>query len=160
MNTKSFVATVALGMAASLGVMAQQVPHGVVLVTPENAQWTQSITTGAVRGVDQVIVQGHPSKPGPYLNWIKFPPNFRSPAHSHPEDRANTVLSGTWYVGFGEKLDESKLIALPAGSFYTEPAGIPHFTATKGEPAVLQIGGVGPTRVIYLDPATDPSKKK
>lgn len=160
MDTKTSAVTFVLGLVTSLGVMAQQAPQGVVLVTPENAQWTQSVIPGAVRGVDQVIIQGHPSKPGPYLNWVRFPANFRSPAHSRPEDRANTVLSGTWYVGFGEKFDESKLIALPSGSFYTEPAGTPHFTATKGEPAVLQIGGVGPTRVIYLDPATDPSQKK
>ena len=62
--------------------------------------------------------------------------------------------------GFGKTFDESKLIALPAGSFYTEPANLPHFVATKGDGAVVQIGGSGPTRQIWVNPADDPSKKK
>ncbi len=40
-------------------------------------------------------------------------------------------------MGWGTKLDESKLKALPAGSFYTEPANVPHVVLTKGEPAII-----------------------
>ena len=72
--------------------------------------------------------------------------------------RSYTVLSGTWYIGFGEKFDESKLIALPPGSYYTEPANKPHFVLTK-EAVVVQIGGTGPTAVKFFDPAHEPKKK-
>ena len=41
------------------------------------------------------------------------------------------VLSGTLYFGSGEVWDESKLKAYPAGTFYTEPAGAPHFVWAK-----------------------------
>jgi quercetin dioxygenase-like cupin family protein len=77
--------------------------------------------------------------------------------HTHPDNRTYTVISGTWYVGFGTEFDESKLIALTAGSFYTEPAGVPHFIAIKDEGTIVQIGGTGPTRQI---PAGSTKKKE
>jgi hypothetical protein len=42
---------------------------------------------------------------------------------------------------------------LPPGSFYTEPAGVPHFIATPDGDAVVQITGSGPTAVDYVDPS-------
>jgi hypothetical protein len=50
-----------------------------------------------------------------------------------------TVLSGVFATGYGETFDNAKLKILPAGSFYTEPANVPHFieigesTNTAGE---------------------------
>jgi len=37
-------------------------------------------------------------------------------AHTHPDYREVTVLSGTWRTGYGEKFDAAALKALPAGS--------------------------------------------
>jgi uncharacterized RmlC-like cupin family protein len=54
------------------------------------------------------------------------------------------VISGTVYVGYGDRFDETKLKAVPAGGFWTEPAGQPHFALTK-EDAVLQTIGNGPS---------------
>jgi hypothetical protein len=64
--------------------------------------------------------------------------------------------SGTWYIGYGDKFDETKLQALPPGSFYVEPAGVHHFVATKDEPVVLQLSGMGPTATQLLDQAKAP----
>jgi uncharacterized RmlC-like cupin family protein len=101
---------------------------------------------------------GSDTTPGPYLYRTKFPPNFKLEAHGHPDERRYTIVSGTWYVGWGKKFDESKLIALPAGSFYTEPANIPHFVATKGDGALVEISGNGPSSQIWVDPAHAPKK--
>ena len=76
--------------------------------------------------------------------------------HTHPDTRTYTVISGTWYVGFGDKYDESKLIALKPGSVYTEPAGVAHFVLIKDEGTVVQISGTGPSRII---PAGEAAKK-
>ena len=58
-----------------------------------------------------------------------------------------------------DKADEAKVKALPPGSFYTEPAGAPHFALTREEPVVVYIFGQGPTDTIYVDPATAPKPK-
>ncbi len=42
---------------------------------------------------------------------------------SHPDSRFVTVLSGTFFVAFGNTFDATKLKALPAGGIYTEPTG-------------------------------------
>jgi len=144
------------GLAACAGAFAQQIPSGAVMFSPAKAAWKP----GAVPGVESAPIYGDQTKSERYLVQTKFPANFKVQPHSHPDERHYTVLSGTWYIGFGKTFDESKLIALPAGSFYTEPANLPHFVATKGDGAVVQIGGSGPTRQIWVNPADDPSKKK
>ena len=104
---------------------------------------------------------GSPDKPGPYVYRVKFPPHFQVEAHSHPDNRTYTVLSGTFYQGVGEKFDEAKLMARPAGSFYTHPAGTPHFGATRDEEVVLQIASCeGSTALKYVDPTDDPRTNK
>jgi quercetin dioxygenase-like cupin family protein len=77
-------------------------------------------------------------------------------AHSHRDDRVATVISGTWRIGYGDRFDESKLKALPPGSYYTEPPGQTHFAETGDEPVVVQITGFGPSSTDYVDPASDP----
>jgi pimeloyl-ACP methyl ester carboxylesterase len=59
------------------------------------------------------------------------------------------VVSGTWYFGYGEKAGDSQLKKLGPGSFYTEPAALPHFALTRDRPAVVYITGMGPTDTIY-----------
>ena len=61
-------------------------------------------------------------------------------------------------MGFGDAFDESKLTALPAGSFYTEPANVAHFVVSKGEPVVVQISGMGPTASRFIEPGQTPGK--
>ena len=38
-----------------------------------------------------------------------------------------TVISGTWYFGYGDAFNAAALKALPAGSYYTEPPRRAHF---------------------------------
>jgi len=145
---------VAFMLAACAVVYAQQVPEGAVMFNFAKAKWERPSESGNERAT----IYGDPTKAGPYLYVVKMAPRSSSRenprAHSHPDTRNYTVLSGTWYIGFGEKYDESKLMALPAGSYYTEPAGLPHFVTTKSEGAVVMFGGTGPTRQIPVEPAS------
>src|SRR6266446_4477383 len=77
--------------------------------------------------------------------------NTRIEAHTHPDDRAVTVISGAWHFGYGTRFDEKELKELPAGSFYTEPPNTPHFASTGDTPAVVQISGFGPSGTRYED---------
>ena len=146
------VLSLSLGAYATVG--AQESPKGAVTLTPAQLVWKPS---PRVLGLEVADMVGDSTK-GPYIQRVKFPPNFTIQGHSHPEDRTYTIISGTWYIGYGDKFDAAKLIALPPGSFYTEPAGVPHFVATKGEAVVFQVSGTGATAVRYIDPADAPKK--
>ena len=146
--TKRFLATT-LGLAACVPVYGQELPQGVVMLNAAKAQWEKSLIGESAK------IYGDQTKPGRYLFLTKPRPgqSVASKPHTHPDTRTYTVISGTWYVGFGDKFDESKLIALPAGSYYTEPAGVAHFVLIKDEGVVVQIGGTGPSRLIPVDAA-------
>ncbi|WP_415024325.1 cupin domain-containing protein [Bradyrhizobium sp.] len=72
--------------------------------------------------------------------------------HSHPDDRVVTVVSGTLYMGYGDRLDENATRMLPAGSIWTEPANQPHFVLTKEQEAVIQVVGHGPPGTTRIEP--------
>ena len=55
-------------------------------------------------------------------------------------------------------MDRASLAALPAASFVHLPAGMPHYALAEVE-SVVQINGVGPFDVMYVNPADDPRKK-
>lgn len=138
--------------ALSLPAIGGEGPAGAVALTPSQLTWKP----GRVPGVENAALLGSSKADGPYIERVRFPANFVIQPHSHPDQRSYTILSGTWYIGYGETFDETKLQALPAGSFYTEPAGVHHFVATKDEPVVLQLSGMGPTATQLLDNANAP----
>ena len=152
----TFLAATAALLGLAISAIAADIPKEAVKLTPAELQWKPGRVTPSP---EVAFVLGDDSKPGLYVFRVRFPPNFKLEAHGHPDDRRYTILSGTWYIGWGKKFDESKLIALPAGSFYTEPANIPHFVATKDEGAIIEISGTGPTGQIWVDPAHAPKKK-
>jgi quercetin dioxygenase-like cupin family protein len=149
-NQLKLVSAVTLGLAA----FANNAQDSGRSITPSEMQWKP----GRLQGMEYTDIIGDPTKPGPYVQRVKFSPNFTIQAHSHPEDRQYTVISGTWYVGWGDKFDETKLKALPPGSFHVEPANVSHFSTSKGEPVVFQLTGTGPTATRYVDPAHAPKK--
>jgi quercetin dioxygenase-like cupin family protein len=142
--TLSFFVSVAVfaGVAARPAGTVQEGPAAAICILPDDMAWSRD---ARVHGLETAVLFGNPSAPEPYVQRIKFPANYRLPPHWHPNDgRMVTVLSGTLYFAFGDKFDESKLRALPAGTFFVEPKDTPHFALTKGE-VVLQLNAVGPT---------------
>ena len=110
--------------------------------------------------VQVIVIHGDPSKAGLYTILLKVAANTKIPAHLHPDDRVGTVVSGTWYFGYGDKFDESKLKKLPVGSVYSEVENQNHFAMTKVEPVIVEITGYGPSGVTYVNAADDPEKKR
>jgi hypothetical protein len=69
----------------------------------------------------------------------------------HPDEvRTVVVLSGTLYFGSGDKWDESKFKAYPAGTLYSEPPRAPHFTWAKDGEVIIQITGIGPSGKTFI----------
>jgi len=105
-------------------------------------QWRKNPSGSAL---DFATLVGDRSKPGLYIQLVRWPPHTVNKAHSHPDDRYAVVLSGTFYHGFGDKFDESRLEARPAGTFFTEPARLRHFGVTRDEGVILYFVGNGPS---------------
>src|SRR5580765_2356810 len=106
--------------------------------------------------VQVIVIHGNPSKAGLYTILLKVAANTTIAAHLHPDDRVGTVISGTWYFGYGDKFDKSKLKKLPVGSVYSEVEAQNHFAMTGDEPVIVEITGYGPSGVTYVNAADDP----
>jgi quercetin dioxygenase-like cupin family protein len=128
---------------SALAAAAQTSAPRVMALTPAEMKW-QTQGALAAGGVEQLNLVGDPNQPGPYTLRLKFPKGAKIAPHSHPDSREVTILSGLFATGYGETFDEAKLKILPAGSFYTEPANVPHYIEIK-EDAVLQVSGTGPS---------------
>ncbi|GHT44089.1 hypothetical protein FACS189454_00610 [Planctomycetales bacterium] len=92
-----------------------------------------------------ITLAGDPQKEGLYVTRTIFPRGAKTPPHFHADSRTVVILKGTYYFGAGDTFDETKMIALPTGSFYTEPANMPHFTWAKDGEVIVQTTAVGPS---------------
>jgi quercetin dioxygenase-like cupin family protein len=106
--------------------------------------------TSGVSGIRTVLLSGDPAKAGPYVLEIHVPPNTAIAPHTHRDDRFATVISGTWYFGYGRTAAGAAVKPLTAGALYTEPSGTPHFAMTRAEGAVVRLTGNGPSDTSYL----------
>ncbi len=122
---------------------------------PEGAPGTG---TSGVSGIRTAVLKGDPNGAGLYTIMLRIPAHTRIAAHIHQDDRVATVVSGTWYIGYGSSFDSEALKALPAGSFYTEPADHAHFAETRDSEVIVQITGVGPSSTRYVDSSSDPRR--
>jgi quercetin dioxygenase-like cupin family protein len=102
------------------------------------------------------VVVGNPSEPGPYTIRVRAPHGVKLPPHRHPEDRVYTVISGVFYIGLGDKFDESKLEAYPPGAVVILPGNTSHFHWAKSSEYVTQVTGIGPLGLDYVDAKDDP----
>ncbi|MES2264856.1 MAG: cupin domain-containing protein [Pseudomonadota bacterium] len=103
-------------------------------------------TSNPASPAQSAVLYGDPSKEGLYVLRVRIPANTRLPVHTHPDQvRIVSILSGTLYFGYGEKFEESKLIAYGPGSFYKEPIGAAHYSWTKEGEVICDVIGVGPS---------------
>jgi quercetin dioxygenase-like cupin family protein len=130
----------------------------VTRLKPGELQWKDN--PSLPKGAKTAILQGDPAKPGEmFVVRIKVPPNYQFPAHTHPVAHNVTVISGSIFVGEGDKLDTQKGKQMKAGSYIFMPAKHAHFAWTTNEGAVIQDQNVGPGGIDYVNPADDPRKK-
>jgi anti-sigma factor ChrR (cupin superfamily) len=123
-----------------------------VTTTPDAVKWNPLMP-----GIQISALAGDSSKPGPYTVRLKFADGARVAPHWHPEDENVTVLQGTLLAGMGEKYDTASMHEFATGSFLVMPKEMRHFAAARGE-TIVQLHGVGPFVINYVNPADDPSK--
>jgi len=110
-------------------------------------------------GAKMAVLEGDPTKEGPFVVRFQFPAGYHIAAHTHPKTERVTVISGALYLATGESLDRNSAKQLPAGSFGFWPAGMKHAAWSEGE-TVIQLHGVGPWQINYVNPADDPRNAK
>ena len=108
-------------------------------------------------GAKMAVVSGDPGKAELFAVRLQMPAGYTIAPHWHPTDEHVTVLSGTFGLGMGETSGDVK--ALPAGSYALLPAEMRHY-AKAVTATTVQVDGMGPFVVTYVNAADDPSKKK
>jgi quercetin dioxygenase-like cupin family protein len=124
------------------------------LYAPTGIEWKPG-PSALPPGARMAVLEGDPTKEGPFVVRFQFPAGYHVPPHTHPKTERVTVISGTLYLATGEALDRSSAKELPAGSFGYWPAGMKHTAWSEGE-TVIQLHGIGPWQITYLNPADDP----
>jgi anti-sigma factor ChrR (cupin superfamily) len=131
---------------------------GAAIHTPGGLTWKDG-PPSLPPGAKIAILEGDPAKPGPFVFRVKVPDGYKVPPHTHPKPERVTIISGSFHLGMGEKLDPKHAAELPAGTYGTWPAGMKHFVWVEGE-TVVQFHGDGPWQIEYLNAADDPRNKK
>lgn len=109
------------------------------------------------KGAKLAVLVGDPSKPEPFTVRLQMPDGYKIAPHTHPTDEHVTVMSGTFRAAMGEKWDDKALGDFAPGSYANMAAGMAHYAAARGL-TVVQVHGMGPFVVNYVNPADDPSK--
>ncbi len=121
---------------------ALQTERTVIVALPDQITWGPAPAVLPV-AAKLAVLEGDPTKSAAFTMRLFMPDGYQIPPHFHPATEHVTVISGALMVGMGEKFDESRMH---------------HYAKAKGE-TVLQLHGIGPWRLIYVNKADDPRKK-
>lgn len=107
---------------------------------------------GFQSGMKIAVIHGDPNADsGMYVVRLQFPDGYRFPPHWHPLAENLTVLSGTFMLGMGEKVDNSTLVTYRPGAFLHIPGKMAHFGGAKGA-TVIQLHGQAPFKIELVKP--------
>lgn len=133
---------------------AQQADHQ--MTTPDELKWAP---VPSIPGAQMAVIEGPMNQTGqPFTARLKFEANSKVPPHFHSTVEHVTVISGVCNMGVGDKFDKSKTEALGPGSVSIMQSGTHHF-AWFNEDTIIQLHGIGPWTVSYVDPADDPKNQ-
>lgn len=151
----AFSAFVAVTCWAALPASAQSGDHK--MVKAKELKW--EAVPSLPKGAQATVIEGPMNEAVPFTVRLKFPANYKIAPHWHPAVERVTVLSGTFEMGIGEKVDDKKMMTLNQGDMMIMQPKTAHYARTKGG-TVVQLHGMGPWGVTYVNPDDDPRKKK
>ena len=102
-------------------------PRVAHVLTPEHLNWGPA--PGILpAGARLAVLDGDPSKAGPYTMRLEMPAGYRIPPHFHQLDEHVTVISGAFQVGMGDTSTRASSPRCPqarSGSFRPACATLP-----------------------------------
>lgn len=131
---------------------------GHIMVVPDDLEWKAG-PPSLPAGAEMAVLEGDPSKKGPFTLRIKVPAGYKIPPHTHPAVEHVTVIEGGLQMGLGDKWNDDEMTNLPVSGFAVMEIGTKHFAGSK-DGATIQLHGIGPWDIKYLNPADDPRKKE
>ena len=97
-------------------------------------------------------IVGDMDKPGlPFVIRIHHDAGYVLLPHTHPEDENITVLTGSWALGMGSRVNTAELEPMEHGALGFVPKKMAHFGYAKIE-TMLQVHGIGPFVNLPIDP--------
>lgn len=126
-----------------------------VSLNPDDIKWGNA-PPQFTKGAQLAVLHGDPSKKGPFTIRFKMPDGYKIAPHWHTQDENLSIVSGTFLLHMGDTMD-TPAHELAAGGFHFLPGKAHHAAEARGE-TVVQVHGMGPFDIHYLNPADDPSK--
>src|SRR3989442_1172181 len=152
------VGAVGLAVLSTIGVAQEKTTSSHLMLTAPELKWGDPPPVFR-KEARMAVVSGDPGKAGPFVVRLKMPAGYKVAPHWHPTDEHVTVLSGTFSVGMGNKFEASGMKDLAAGGYGMLPAEMRHFASAKTA-STIQVHGMGPFALTYVDPKDDPSKRE
>lgn len=100
-------------------------------------------------GVKLAVLEGDPAQAKMFVARLQLPPNTKLPAHAHAYSQRFMVLSGNARFG----VDDATPQDMKAPAIMLVPREMPHVMDVGSSGAVVQIVGVGPFDVEWLNPS-------
>ena len=109
-------------------------------------------------GAQAVILSGDPTRPGMFVLRLKAPAGFKVANHWHPTDEHVTLLEGDLTLAMDQDAGGAHESTFSPGAYVLLPAEMHHAASTRAG-MTLQISGMGPLELIYVDPKDDPRER-
>jgi quercetin dioxygenase-like cupin family protein len=145
-------------VSTQLRAQMKEMPSDHIMVLPNDIKWMDA-PPGLPPGAKVDVIEGDPRVAGLFTMRVKIPAGYKVMPHWHPADEHVTVLEGSCFMGLGDKLDEKAATQMPAGAFAVMKTGTHHYLFADNE-CVVQLHGIGPWGITYINPADDPRAKK
>ncbi len=126
---------------------------GHLMITPDALQWGPVASMAEPAQI--AVIEGDLSQEEPFTFRLKLPAGYRIEPHHHPAYERVTVISGTLHFAHGSAFDADAMKKLPPGGVAIMPPGEPMFGYAETD-VVMQLHGVGPWGIEYVNPDDDP----
>lgn len=157
MRTTHLATSVAIAIATTLpGVaLAQHDAHAHTFATAKDLKWSD---TPALPGAKIAVIEGPLNEAKPFILRLKLPANYKIAPHYHTAIEHVTVISGEFAMGVGEKSGAGKETKLRPGDVGIMQPKTQHYAYTT-KATEVQVHGVGPWTLTYVNPKDDPRKQ-
>jgi quercetin dioxygenase-like cupin family protein len=158
---KVFSTTMVLALLAVLPALAADTAKkgaskpDAISINPAEIKWSD-VPPELPKGAQMAVLHGDPSKKAVFTLRLKMPAGYKIPPHWHTNDEQLTILSGTFLLHMGDTMD-APAQTLEPGAYHFLPGKMHHAAEAKGE-TILQLDGMGPFDIHYLNPADNPKK--